>query len=306
MKPIQLTASDGLELSVVIFESKSNEPEALVQILHGAQEHKGRYFELARFLQGHGYTVVLSDIRGHGESISAQVPKGCMGSLEQILEDQKLIADTLKKLYPGKPLYLFGHSMGSLFARCYLQAHDDDIEKLILSGTVDYRFYARAGVLIAKLISTLKGDRGHSQFLNALLGINGKDDSWVSANPANRIQRKNDPHFFTSYENAAILAIATANLQQRAFDKFLCKNPDLEILSITGEEDPITGGRRGLQGSMDALRKAGYTSVESKVYKRLRHEVIHEVENQQVFEDLLKFLTSQTDQDLSYATGAIR
>lgn len=304
-KSLKLTAKGGLELSVVIFESISKDTEALIQIIHGAQEHKGRYFELASFLQNHGYTVVLSDIRGHGESISAHVPQGCMESLERVLDDQKRITDTVKDLYPGKPLYLFGHSMGSLFARCYLQAHDDDIEKLILSDTVDYRFYVRAGVLLAKLIITLKGAHGHSQFLNALLGINGKDDSWVSANPANRLQRKNDPHFFTSYENAAILTIATANLQQRAFKNFLCKNPDLKILSISGAQDPITGGAKGLQASMEALRKAGYTSIESKVYEGLRHEVIHEIEKHMVFEDLLKFLTP-SNQDLSYATGAIR
>ncbi|MDK9712203.1 alpha/beta hydrolase [Acidaminobacter sp.] len=292
MKSLDLTASDGLKLSTVIFEAtnRSTNTKALLQIIHGAQEHKGRYYELAEFLKNHGYTVVLSDIRGHGESVSKDIPQGYMDSLEQVIADQKLISDTIKSLYPGKPLYLYGHSLGSLFARCYLQAHDNEIEKLILSGTVDYRSIVKAGVLLTKLFSLISGKHGHSRLLDHLLGINGKDDSWVSVNVTNREKRRSDPHFFTSYENAGSLTIATSNLYQRAFDRFKCQNPDLEILVISGEHDPITGGPRGLEGSMKALIKAGYKNIESKVYKGLRHEVIHEDDKEIVFSDLLKYL----------------
>lgn len=296
MKSLELTASDGLRLSTAIFEATSinasTSTTALIQIIHGAQEHKGRYYELAEFLKIHGYTVILSDIRGHGESVSKDIPQGYMDSLEQVIADQKLISDTIKSLYPDKPLYLYGHSMGSLFARCYLQAHDNEIEKLILSGTVDYRSIVKVGVLLTKLFTLISGKHGHSRLLDHLLGINGKDDSWVSVNTANREKRRNDPHFFTSYKNAGSLTIATSNLYQRAFDRFKCQNPDLRILSITGEHDPITGGPRGLEGSMKALIKAGYKNIESKVYKGLRHEVIHEDESekQKVFADLLAFI----------------
>jgi len=292
MKSLELTASDDLKLSTVIFEATSASTTALIQIIHGAQEHKGRYYELAEFLKNHGYIVILSDIRGHGESISRDIPQGCMDSLEQVIADQKLISDTIKSLYPGKPLYLYGHSLGSLFARCYLQAHDNEIEKLILSGTVDYRSNVKAGVLLTRLFTFISGKHGHSRLLDHLLGINGKDDSWVSVNVNNREKRRSDPHFFTSYENAGSMTIATSNLYQRDFAKFKCQNPNLKILSITGEHDPITGGPRGLEGSMKALVKAGYKNIESKVYKGLRHEVIHEDESekQKVFADLLAFI----------------
>lgn len=287
MKSLELTAVDGLQLSTVLFEAECT--TALVQIIHGAQEHKGRYYELAEFLRIHGYTVIISDIRGHGESISKDIPQGYMDSLEQIIADQKLISDTIKDLYPGKPLYLFGHSMGSLFARCYLQVHDNEIEKLILSGTVDYRSIVKVGVLLTKLFTLISGKHGHSRLLDHLLGINGKDDSWVSVNVTNREKRRSDPHFFTSYKNAGSLTIATANLYQRAFDRFNCQNPDLKILSITGEHDTITGGPRGLEDSMKALVKAGYKNIESKIYKGLRHEIIHEEEKKTVFLDLINF-----------------
>lgn len=291
MKSLELTAHDGLNLATALFEAEN--ATALVQIIHGAQEHKGRYFEMAEFLKNHGYTVILSDIRGHGESISKNIPQGYMDSLEQVLHDQKLISDTVKRLYPGKPLYLFGHSLGSLIARCYLQEHDNEIEKLILSGTVDYRSNVKAGVILTKLFTLISGKHGHSRLLDHLLGINGKDDSWVSVNAANREERRKDPHFFTSYKNAGSLTIATSNLYQRAFSRFKCQNPNLKILSITGEHDPITGGNKGLTLSVKNLQRAGYNHIESIVYTGLRHEVIHEDENEKkkVFADLLTFFS---------------
>lgn len=224
-----------------------------------------------------------------------------MNSLAQVLEDLKQVTDTLKSQYPETPLILYGHSLGSLFARCYLQDHDQDIEKLILTGTVDYRFYVKAGVLLTKWINQISGPFGRSQLLDHLLGINGSDDSWVSVNEANRKARRSDPHFFASYRNAASLTIATANLQQRAFDKFKCQNPDLKILSLTGQEDPITGGPRGLNASIKALEKAGYRHVESRIFPGMRHEVIHETDRAMVFKAILEFIDpSATYEAIAY------
>jgi hypothetical protein len=48
LEKIKLAANDGLELSTVLFSAE--DPKALVQIIHGAVEHKNRYFDFAEFL----------------------------------------------------------------------------------------------------------------------------------------------------------------------------------------------------------------------------------------------------------------
>ena len=74
------------------------------------------------------------------------------------------------------------------------------------------------------------------------------------------------------------------------FKNFRCKNPGLPIISVTGEEDPVTGGEKGLKDSIDSLRKVGYTNIRHIVYKGMKHEVLNEDNREIVYQDILNFL----------------
>ena len=65
-RELELNAKDGYELSLRIYES--DEPGAVVKIIHGMQEHQERYLPFAEYLQAAGYTVVTADLRGHGRN----------------------------------------------------------------------------------------------------------------------------------------------------------------------------------------------------------------------------------------------
>ena len=139
MKAIELTAPDGLKLSVALFEAEH--PNGIVQIIHGSVEHKERYFDFCEFLVANGYTAIVSDNRGHGASVNADYPLGYMDSWQKIVADQYQITQYIRSLHPLLPFYMLGHSLGSVFARCYLEKHDNELKKLILSGTVYYNFF---------------------------------------------------------------------------------------------------------------------------------------------------------------------
>lgn len=287
MEYINLTAKDGLELSVVLFEAQ--ETKGLLQIIHGAQEHKERYYHFINYLNTNGFTVIISDNRGHGASVNEQYPLGYMNGVEEIIEDQVMITDYIKSRFPGKELYLFGHSLGSLFARCYLQKHDYKIKKLVMSGTANYVSLVGVGIFLGKIITFFSGEHGYSKVLRNLNG-NSKDDSWLSANQENLIAYRNDPLCQFNYQNNGMLTVFEADWNLHQYQKYPCHNPELEILSVVGEDDPVTGGEKGLQDSFDALRKIGYKHVSSKVYTGMRHEVLNEVDNQRVYEDIVQFL----------------
>src|SRR5690606_33084175 len=198
MEYINLTAKDGLELSVVLFEAQ--ETKGLLQIIHGAQEHKERYYHFINYLNTNGFTVIISDNRGHGASVNEQYPLGYMNGVEEIIEDQVMITDYIKSRFPGKELYLFGHPLGSLFARCYLQKHDYKIKKLVMSGTANYVPLVGFGIFLGKIITYFSGKHGYSKVLRNLNG-NSKDDSWLSANQENLIAYRNDPLCQFNYQN---------------------------------------------------------------------------------------------------------
>lgn len=290
MEELTITAQDGLHLSVSIF--KVQKPRALVQIIHGAKEHKARYDQFASFLQKNGFAVILSDNRGHGESVNSDYPLGFMDGVEQVIEDQMLITKYIKKLYPSKDLYLFGHSLGSVFARCYLQEHDNEITKLVLSGPVNYVPAVSFGILLGKIVTLFSGKYGSNRFIERLSTKNQKDDSWISVSEANLERYRKDPYCQYKYKNSSVVTVFDGVRNLRQFAKYHCQNPLLPILMISGIGDPITGGETGLRDSIQSLNKIGYNKINNIIYPEMNHEVLNEDNYELVYQDVLEFLLS--------------
>src|SRR5690625_3296325 len=127
MEQITIQAKDGLLIQATIFHVEN--AKGIVQIIHGAKEHQARYFHFAKYLQTKGFAVITSDNRGHGSSVNDEFPLGFMDGMKEIIDDQLLVTKKAEDMYPNKPLSLLGHSLGSVFARCYIQEHDANIEK---------------------------------------------------------------------------------------------------------------------------------------------------------------------------------
>ncbi len=97
-------------------------PHIALQITHGMAEHIDRYHEFASFLAENGILVYGNDIASHGKSIAPGMPKGYFGEkngLNAIIQDIRTLHELVMKDYPSIPFILFGHSMGSIFARIY-------------------------------------------------------------------------------------------------------------------------------------------------------------------------------------------
>lgn len=282
-----ILAKDKLLLSITIFEA--NSAKAILQIIHGAKEHKERYYPFIEYLNTNGYTVIISDNRGHGSSINEHYPLGYMNGIQELIDDQHLITRHIKSLYPNMPLYMIGHSLGSIIARCYLQEHDMEIEKLILIGTANYIPIVPFGIRIGKWLTKRSGKHGYSKIL-AMLNFDNRDDSWISANEDNLKAYRKDPLCNFTYPNNSILTIFEADYNLKQFDKYNCRNKNLHIISLSGEEDPITGGQKGIKDTVRTLQKIGYRNISYKEYPTMRHEILNETDNHIIYEDILDFL----------------
>ena len=105
-------------------------PKATVAIAHGIGEHGGRYAWLASRLNGAGYAVEAIDARGHGESEGLRVQ---IRSVDDLARDYGGFCDQL--LAEGRaPLFMLGHSLGSLVAIQAVLPRQPSIAGVILSG----------------------------------------------------------------------------------------------------------------------------------------------------------------------------
>lgn len=284
-KTFTIPAEDGLPIACTLFEADN--ARDIVQIVHGAKEYKDRYYEFAQYLTSFGYHVVLSDNRGHGYSVSKKYPLGYMDDWKIMVSDLAAVSHWAKERY-HLPLVLFAHSYGSVLARCYLEEHDDLIEKLILSGTANYIPIANLGVPLGKFIMLFKGKKGHSALLTRI--GDSDDDTWINTDQAALDSLRSNPLTNYKYYNASIVTIWSADRELHRAKKYRCRNPKLKILSVTGKDDPIPGGDKGLKDSINFLRRIGYTDIESIVYPGMKHEVVNAPGKEAVWEDIRRFL----------------
>lgn len=289
METFELKATDGKRIPVALYPKE--DPKGLLQIVHGSLEHKERYFPLSEFLNANGYAVILSDHRGHGAFVDEDYPKGHFESLDELIDDMSTVSRWIKEKYPEKPLAMLGHSLGSQLARVYLQEHDEQIQKLILTGTVSYKPFAWAGKYLCSIVAFFKGGwTKPSKLLRKVSGLDRPQEEWISYDRENLERKRKDPLFAKEFTIGGYRAVFASNDEIRKVAHYRCANPLLPILSLNGDGDFLTGYQKGLDKSMSYLRKAGYRNVSYKRYDHMLHEVLNESDRQRVYEDILAFL----------------
>lgn len=107
-------------------------PRGVVLITHGYAEHCGRYHEVAHVLVNAGWAAFAYDVRGHGRS------PGERGYIERFaiyLDDFTAMLAAARKLAPGVPVVLLGHSHGSLIVlRALADPHPPSVAAAIISS----------------------------------------------------------------------------------------------------------------------------------------------------------------------------
>lgn len=261
-------------------------PKAIVQLVHGAMEHQGRYTNLIQKLNQQGYAVVANDHRGHGRSVTDKYPKGFMNGAQELINDLVLVTDFINQLYPEIPVYMFGHSMGSMLARVYLLENDQRIEKLILTGVPPYNPMVGVGVTLAKFISFYRGEKISTPILNVL----PKDLNWIAYNEDHLQVIANDELGMEQFTNGGNLTMFELNRLLNFPKNFKAKHSGLPILLLNGKDDQlITGGSDGIDDTARRLTKVGYHHLVMKQYPNMKHEIIHEKEANDVFDDIMTF-----------------
>lgn len=283
-------------------------PKAVVHICHGMVEYIERYEALAERLCAQGYVVYGADTLGHGKSV---VNKNCFGYFGEhngnwkLLSDMVLLQGLAKRAYPGIPYYILGHSFGSLMVREFVERFPDSVDGMIIMGTM-YRnsVTATAGKLLCQGIAVTRkaGYRYRSIFVNDL-AIGRLDkyfkeenlrNSWLSKDrdEVNQYNAKPECNFiFTvgAYRDMMVAFLETNNKKnlQRL-------NPEMPILILSGDKDPVGNFGKGPKKLCKIYKSLGL-ECKMRIYKGGRHELLHDVEREKVYKDLLRWLNYYVD-----------
>jgi alpha-beta hydrolase superfamily lysophospholipase len=295
-------AEDGAE----IFTRKwlpadGAEPKAVVQISHGMAEHSERYGRFAAALVGAGYAVYANDHRGHGKTAGSLENVGYFADEDGgalVMGDMLRLTRLIKGERPDTPVFLFGHSMGSILSRSYILSHAAEIKGVILSGTGgDPGLLGAIGMLITKFEIWRKDKKYRSPLLTKLtfgdfnksFKPNRTDFDWLSRDEAEVDKYIEDPYcggmFTAGFFQDLLTLVAEVN------DAGNVKNvpSDLPIYILSGDKDPVGKDGKDIIQVFQAYKDAGIEDVTYRLYEGGRHEMLNETNREEVSRDVIEW-----------------
>lgn len=298
-KTLWLTRPDnvGIHLKKWIPASEKK-PEAIVQIAHGMVEHIGRYNHFANFLIENNIAVYGNDHRGHGKTGEKQGLFGYLADedgFEKASDDMLAVTTQIRQDYPDIPIFLLGHSMGSFLARHYIQENSNLIDAVILSGT---GYYSRITTETAMRIAAVLPAKEKSRLMNKLVfsaynkRIKNKltNFDWLTCDEKTIQSYIDDPYcgFIPTAGFFKDLMTGLSIIHNQNNNRNI--RSDLPMLIISGTEDPVGDYTKGIWKTADLYNQAGLDHVITKLADNGRHELLNELNRNEIFHFLLDWI----------------
>lgn len=279
---------------------ENKKPKSIIVISHGMAENIERYDDFAEFLVSNNIFVYGNAHRGHGKTAENKEDLGYLGKdgWNRMREDLKYSIEMARSEYPGVKIMLLGHSMGSFLARDLVMEHSDLIDGLILSGTGFYsRFKLKLATGVSNIKISQKGPKYKSKLLDTMVfGSSNKRISspktkydWISRDEKVVEDYINNPYCGSIHTSSFFLEFFL-NVERVIYKRaFAMKNENLKIYIFSGEDDPIGDYGKGVNKLIKYYKGKNF-DVEYKFYKDGRHEMLNELNKEEVYDDLLNWI----------------
>lgn len=284
---------------------RKGEIKGILQIVHGMVEHIQRYDAFARYMAEQGFVVVGNDHLGHGASVISEEQRGyfCTKDATTVLvRDVHRLKKITQKSYPGKPYFVLGHSMGSFIVRKYMVEYGKGIDGVILMGTGwKEDSLLKIGITLTETLSRLKGETYRSKLINskAFASFNKEfepartEHDWLTKDAAKVDEYEQDKRNDFVFSLNAYHALFQLILYVQQEENYTSGVKTIPILILSGEKDPVGDNGEGVKLVYELYKKAGYSNVQMKLYPNDRHELLNELDKEQVYQDIQQWIWEQ-------------
>lgn len=294
------TGEEGLQIyGYKWLPENIEEAKGIIQISHGMAEGAHRYEPLAKYLTNHGYIVYAHDHRGHGQTGDKVGQIGILAKengFEYLVRDLHKLSQMIRKDYPQLPLILLGHSMGSFVAQRYIMEYGNEIEGLILSGS-----NGKQGILLDIGLWMVKkevekiGRNTPSKKLDKLIfgtynkqfGATRTPFDWLSRDEKEVDKYIEDPYCGGVFSAGFFYDFLTGLKYIGKLENKKSIPVTLPIYIFSGDRDPVGKNGKGILDLVKDYKKVGIQKVEYKLYPGGRHEMLNEVNKEEVMKDIL-------------------
>ncbi len=256
---------------------RAESPRGTVLGVHGYSEYSGRYDHVATFLANRGFNVFWIDLPGHGNSSGR---RGNIDSFHTYIEACEFLVQRAAE--SAKPLHLFGHSLGGLICLRFLQTSPlaKNISSTLLScpllglnrfSEFKLRFLEVVATVLPNI--TLPNDKelGADSLTHDL-------EMQKSRSQDTLVNHVVTFHWFREFVRA----------RRAAFREVGALYLPLGIMQA--EEELVVSAEE----SQRFFNLIGAPQKDFKVYPKMRHELVNEVNRAQVLADMLNWFESQS------------
>ncbi len=283
----EFAGHNGINLPAYLWLPEG-EAKAVLQIAHGMTEHMGRYESFAAFLCPMGIAVAGFDLRGHGKNPGdAEVASFGEGGWAASIEDMRLFYKLLRERFGAVPHYLLGFSLGSFLLREYLTKYPDEgeIDGAIIMGTGH-----QPGWLLSVMMGIVKGQSKKAGFdkttdlarqlsfgtYNQKFKPNRTTADWLCADETELDKYLADPLVRKDISAGLFWELLGSMKRTGSACEYDGWDTGLPVLLISGEDDPVGDGGKGVQAIYQRMKKAGMGNVTMKLFPGARHDLLHE------------------------------
>ncbi|XP_062195513.1 uncharacterized protein LOC133898791 [Phragmites australis] len=251
------------------------EMRGILVIIHGLNEHSGRYLHFAEQLTACGFGVYAMDWIGHGGSDGLH---GYVPSLDYVIEDIEVLLDKIMMENPGVPCFLLGHSTGgAVVLKASLYPHiREKLEGIILTSPALRVKPAHPIVGAVAPIFSLVAPK--FQFKGA-----NKRGIPVSRDPAALLAKYSDPLVYTGpirvrtgHEILRISSYLLHNLKKVA----------VPFMVLHGTADRVTDPL----ASQDLYNEAASRHKDLRLYDGFLHDLLFEPERNEIGAEIIDWM----------------
>ena len=304
-----LSSNKKTNIHAIICQPKNGQFTRIIQIIHGLCEYIERYLPFIEYLATKGFIVVGHDHLGHGQSIKSPDDLGYFGEpnpSDLLIQDIHSLRKIIVKKYPNLPYFMCGHSMGSYLLRQYICTYSKGLAGIIILGT---GYMSPCESLLAlgfiNVLSCFKGIKHKSNLTKKIsfeLGPYSKYDhqkkdlnnSWISRDPEivkKYYEDKNCQFDFTLNGYYGLVQSIRYSCDPSNVAKI---KKDIPILFVSGDCDPVGNNGEGVRKSYEIMKLIGSVDVSMKLFIGCRHEVLNELNKDEVYEYILNWINEKT------------
>jgi len=268
-------------------------PKATVLIDHGLAEHSGRYDRFARVLNAAGYAVYAPDNRGHGQTaLPGKLGDGGHDPWNGTVRDLAQLTGIIRTEQGGRPLFLFGHSLGSAYAQRYIELHGRELTGVVLSGT--FGVVPDLATVISGVDKAAAGDGALQKTVAPSLFAsynkpfeNRTGFEWLSRDPAEVDKYVHDPFSGFAVTNEYVDAFLRGFAVEWDPANEALIPVTLPVLMVSGDTDPVGGATLSVKALADRYDAHGLRDLHMTFYPGARHELLNETNRDVVMRDLV-------------------